>query len=360
MAHQPPLPSIRLLQVRAKQLVKAHRIGDAAAIRFINKFGRASDTDEPLSVTVAYQAIAHHSGCRDWSALKNAIAFIREIDAATDYGPTNSDLDTLVTLLGVRYPVAAWAFRYLQREGSRGHQAVLRGMQHRSAKVRRACTDYLDHAVPSWDDATYQRLEAAIDDPTPKVRASVLHALGCQRCKDNAPDEHAIDLFMHGMTDASAKVRRTAVGGMWQFRHDVRVHDGLLKALEDESSRVRKTAAAALASCVENPRVPRALIERLVCESNLQVIQTLLMSVRPAATKFVGQHRDAIVSKHGSGVEGRVRTENTKRPPTLFYPLGILAGDTSAGADSRYWLRFILDAEGIVRSATAHDGMAEI
>ena len=271
-----------------------------------------------------------------------------------DFVPSEADLEMLVELMGVRYPVCSWANRFLQRAGKRGHDAVLFGMKHRSAKVRRACTDFLDHEVKRWDEATFRELESAIDDPTPRVRASVLHALGCQRCKEDALDDQAIDLYLHGMGDPSAKVRRTAVGGMWQFRRDPRVHDGLVGALEDESSRVRKTAAAALGSCVDNPRVPVALIDLLSREENPHVIRTTLTSLRQAAEKFVGQDRGDIEQELGAGVKPPMSDAG---PQALFYPLSALVGEVSVEPDSRYWLRLIFNDSGVVRSTTTHDGI---
>lgn len=74
------------------------------------------------------------------------------------------------------------AKQHLLQAGSRALPAIRRGLSHPKPAVRRACTSLLDQLV---DDAAIPDLVAALDDDDPDVCRRALHALACDRCKQN-------------------------------------------------------------------------------------------------------------------------------------------------------------------------------
>src|ERR1051326_3355600 len=75
-----------------------------------------------------------------------------------------------------------WAAeRSLERAGQAGLDAVLWGLSHPDARVRRGCAGYLDH---HGTDACFPQIRwLALHDPAAKVRYEAVHAATCQRCK---------------------------------------------------------------------------------------------------------------------------------------------------------------------------------
>jgi hypothetical protein len=61
--------------------------------------------------------------------------------------------------------------------------AVERALEHDDAVVRRACCRILDHLA---DPSTFPLLVPRLDDDDAETRANALHALTCDRCKDDA------------------------------------------------------------------------------------------------------------------------------------------------------------------------------
>ncbi len=74
------------------------------------------------------------------------------------------------------------AKQHLMQSGSPALPALRYGLQHPNPIVRRSCAAILDHLV---DEASIPDLVAALDDDDPGVCARVLHALACDRCKQN-------------------------------------------------------------------------------------------------------------------------------------------------------------------------------
>ena len=153
--------------------------------------------------------------CHDWATLKHFVQLLEDIRTARKATLPAADLDELVAMMGAHWQVSYWARQYVVEAETAGYQAVLRGMKHKNAKVRHACSTYLDHYVTSWDPDTYSALEATMADRNANVRASVLHAMGCQRCKTDTLQDDAVDLFLRGLEDARQKVRRTALAGLY-------------------------------------------------------------------------------------------------------------------------------------------------
>jgi HEAT repeat protein len=83
------------------------------------------------------------------------------------------------------------AYHRLVASGAAALPAVRAGLGHECGAVRAHCAQALDHLV---DEASYPLLIACLDDAEPRVRVNALHALACDRCKDNAcrPDKAAV------------------------------------------------------------------------------------------------------------------------------------------------------------------------
>ena len=113
---------------------------------------------------------------------------------------------------------------YLRQAGHPALPAVRRGMHHPKPIVRRLCASLLDHLA---DDATFADLVAALDDDDPQVVKRALHALACDRCKENEcrPGEElfvprALELIHHPNADIRASAIDT-LGKVAARRPDV-------------------------------------------------------------------------------------------------------------------------------------------
>jgi HEAT repeat protein len=144
----------------------------------------------------------------------------------------------LIEALAVPHRVRA-AYQHLLRRGAALMPLVRTNLRHPSASVREYCCKFLDHYV---DEGALVELIEMLDDLDPKVRASSLHALACDRCKEGTcrPDEalvlpRAAQLLA---SDPDPHVRAHAVGVVGRSVHS------------------RPAAEAALASASENDPSP--------------------------------------------------------------------------------------------------------
>jgi HEAT repeat protein len=113
---------------------------------------------------------------------------------------------------------------HLRGAGQPALPAVRRGMHHPKPIVRRLCTSILDHLA---DEAAFVDLVAALDDDDPEVLKRALHALACDRCKENdcRPGEElfvprALALLHHPDADVRASAIDT-LGKVVDRRPDV-------------------------------------------------------------------------------------------------------------------------------------------
>ena len=350
-----PFPSLRYLQLKAKSLQNRYSYSEPRALLLFKKHWRGTlPVPDSIKLTDCYRVLASAFRCHDWAALKRGVQLLEDIKEQRKSTLSDTDLDELVTMMGAHWQVCFWARHYVLQAETRGHQAVLRGMKHRNAKVRRACSEYLDHFVTSWDPSTYGVLEETMEDRNANVRASVLHAMGCQRCKTDTLQDEAVDLFLRGMTDSSQKVRKTALAGLHQFRHDPRVVSAHQAALHDESVGVRKQAASGLGNYVNERSVRDALLDVLATESNPEVVRTTLRSLSIDARRLVGQTRAEVEQRLGSAVK-TIRQE--RKPDASFYPIDALSGSTRRGPATGNWVRVLYDDANTARSVTTHNAL---
>ena len=76
---------------------------------------------------------------------------------------------------------AGEAVTALAHAGQAGLDAVLWGLSHPNARVRRGCAGFLDHHAT--DTCIPQLREVALHDPSSKVRRVAVHSVTCQQCK---------------------------------------------------------------------------------------------------------------------------------------------------------------------------------
>jgi HEAT repeat protein len=96
--------------------------------------------------------------------------------------PGSNDFDGWVAQLGVS-SLRPRAKQYLVTAGPPAVPAIRRGLRHGKPIVRRLCVNLLDRFV---DDESVSDLIRAVRDDVPEVSARALHALACDRCKQNA------------------------------------------------------------------------------------------------------------------------------------------------------------------------------
>jgi hypothetical protein len=161
--------------------------------------------------------------------------------------PPDLSLDQQVERLGARdWRVILAAQQVLVDAGSAGMAAVLRGLSHPEARVRRGCAGFMDHQ--GTDECVVLLCEVAREDPVPSVRRVAVHSLGCQRCKPSPLQGDGIAFLVErALSDPSLKVRREAVGGLSMYPPDSRAAVALRRILEEETDRdLRRGAHFAL------------------------------------------------------------------------------------------------------------------
>lgn len=101
--------------------------------------------------------------------------------AAMRRAPAPRDFDGWVSQLGVS-SCRQGARIHLLASGRAALPALRRGLAHRTSIVRQQCVRILDRLV---DEESLSALVLALDDDDPGVCARALHALACDRCKQN-------------------------------------------------------------------------------------------------------------------------------------------------------------------------------
>ena len=148
---------------------------------------------------------------------------------------TRLDLQQLVELLGSRdWRVVAATWEALAATGHDGLSAVVAGLAHAEARVRRGCADFLDHY---GTDACVDKLRhTALHDPVPAVRRAAVHALLCQRCKPCPLTGDLMDFLIQvALEDSSVRVRGEAACGLGAQPRDPRAVTALKQILRQDS-----------------------------------------------------------------------------------------------------------------------------
>jgi HEAT repeat protein len=129
------------------------------------------------------------------------------------------------------------------------NSAVRRGLAHPDPRVRAACAQILDHFL---DDAALTEIVDCLHDDNPRVRASALHTLGCDRCKEGTcrPGEpiilpEAIRMLREDPNPHVRTVAATTLGKSAAIRRSDVVH-ALAAARDGDPDRHVRRAAARL------------------------------------------------------------------------------------------------------------------
>jgi RNA polymerase sigma factor (sigma-70 family) len=136
----------------------------------------------------------------------------------------------------------------LARAGQTGLDAVLWGLAHPNARVRRGCAGFLDHHAT---DACMPQLRSlALHDPAAKVRRVAVHSVTCQQCKPAPLSGDLVGLLVQvALTDPNRRVREQAIGGHAAHPPDARAVAALEQILRTEAHPdVRRAAHHALKS----------------------------------------------------------------------------------------------------------------
>jgi hypothetical protein len=157
------------------------------------------------------------------------------------------ELQALVEQLGADdWRMALEAETVLARAGQAGSDAVLWGLSHPNARVRRGCAGFMDH---HGTDACFAALqEAALHDPAPSVRRVAVHSASCQRCKPCPLTGDLVGLLVQAaLSDTNRRVRENAIWGLRHQPQDARAVAALEEILRSESdARLRRGAHHAL------------------------------------------------------------------------------------------------------------------
>jgi HEAT repeat protein len=140
---------------------------------------------------------------------------------------------------------ASPAYWHLVVSGPEAREAVVHGLGSDDASTRRHCARALDHLV---DESSFPALIDLLDDTDPFVRVEAIHALACDRCKDDACRPvasavlpKAVDVLTN---DSDPHVRAYAVELVGRFVHThLSAEQAIVAAAEtDASPAVRKKA----------------------------------------------------------------------------------------------------------------------
>ena len=116
------------------------------------------------------KSVDHHIAVADAQPMSLAVP-VDELEAAD-----------LVALLAGNHRYFP-AYQRLLTVGMEASEAARQGLRHPDPQVRIRCCQVLDHVM---DEAGLDALLAVLDDPAPEVRIQALHALACDRCKQDA------------------------------------------------------------------------------------------------------------------------------------------------------------------------------
>jgi HEAT repeat protein len=158
--------------------------------------------------------------------------------------PQDADYAGWVVLLAdpARAQRAYW---HLVLSGPGALDAIRHGLSSPVDDVRRFCTKALDHLV---DEVSFPMLVALLNDSDAQVRVEAIHALACDRCKDNACRPAASVVLPRAIeallmdSDRHVRSRACELVGRWVHSYQ-EAADALIRARDtDQAPAVRKKA----------------------------------------------------------------------------------------------------------------------
>src|SRR5712691_1202396 len=157
------------------------------------------------------------------------------------------ELQALAEQLGAHdWRMVMQAETTLVRAGQAGIDAVLWGLSHPNARVRRFCAGFMDH---HGTDACFALLQwVALHDPAANVRRVAVHSATCQQCKPSPLTGDLVGLLVQAaLSDTNWRVRENAIGGLGSHPQDDRARTALEQILRTETDpRLRRAAHHAL------------------------------------------------------------------------------------------------------------------
>lgn len=163
------------------------------------------------------------------------------------------------------------ALEALGRAGRAGVEAVLWGLSHPNARVRRGCAGFIDN---HGTDACFELLRrVALHDPAANVRRVAVHSATCQRCKPSPLTGDLVGLLVEAaLSDTNRLVRRKAIGGLGSQPRDARAVTALEQILHGETDpRLRRAAHNALKG--QDPKY-RAAVDAQARERGIAAART--------------------------------------------------------------------------------------
>jgi HEAT repeat protein len=179
-------------------------------------------------------------------------------DAMSDELDPTCELRALAEQLGDHdWRIVMGAAKALGCASQAGIDAVLWGLSHPDARVRRGCAGFIDH---HGTDACFARLRwVALHDPAAKVRRVAIHSATCQSCKPSPLTGDLVGLLVEvALSDTNRRVREKAISGLGSQSRDARAVAALEQILHSEADpRLRRAAHQALKR--QNPKYKAAV-----------------------------------------------------------------------------------------------------
>jgi HEAT repeat protein len=155
----------------------------------------------------------------------------------------------LVEKLAYSDLTSLWA---LQQAGDSAIPALLEGLKHSHARVRRNCVDIIDHGGHGGDARCIEALLPMLYDPVPHIRQAVWHTLTCERCRKEPaclgvqPDILSL-LVEVGLNDPNLNIRRNITILLGEYLPAPRAKNALESLVERETdTKLRANAQRAL------------------------------------------------------------------------------------------------------------------
>ena len=132
-------------------------------------------------------------------------------------GVERVDLRALVAKLADPATAGPAAATLKEQPPERLVPALVAGLESPAWRVRRSCCRLLDDV--DFTPESLRALQAALDDPDPRVRRSALHTLSCQHCKPSGCALEIGPLFERMARDPSRRVRDAVLYPLGWQRH---------------------------------------------------------------------------------------------------------------------------------------------